>query len=446
MFKKTILVFCLTTLPAISYAFVDVTVSLEQSKATIKDYITSGKDAEVAGAYQKLVTDFAGNPLISTAAYEIAEAYRDNSKFSQSLEVYKDVVNKWPNSGQAVWAQRGIVVSNIALDRITDAQAETEKLLQQYAGDPNLAAAVADVGGAYHWFKKYAQADAINELVLKNWPDSESALWAKMNLVTSKIATGKYSDAETIKDSLIAKFATNPKLPEALYYIAGSYEYSKKYEKAKSIYSQIASQFPASSQAGGVPFTLAKIDVLAGIESEKADALSAIDGLVADFSSRPDLPWVLSGPIAERLYDKGLGMEADSAGQRHPYLQKAADIWEMVAKQSPSLTNTADGYSWAGHCYRELGQYAKAIECYQKVVDNFPEHRLASNDLFLIGRCNEDMKKSGLIPESEANLKIKAAYKLLLEKYPNCKAAGIAQDWLNKNQDKKALIPFLRSK
>ena len=408
------------------YVFAGATADITQAKAIVKTYIASGKDAEAAAAYQEFITDFADDISASAAAYEIAEAYRDNRKFSESIVVYKDIVSKLPASMYAVFAQRGIVISSIALGKLTDAQAELDNLANNYSADPNIAEAVFNVADAYYWFKYYSEADNVYKYVSTIYPASDFAMWAQMGLAISSIAQDKDSDAEAAKEKLLLMFNEHPKLPEALFYIAGRYEYSKKYERAKSIYYQIISQFPTSSQAGEVPFAFAKIDVLEGIESGQLEALVAIDGLIADFNDRPDLPSILSGPIAERLYDNALGMESNSGGRKHAYFQKVIELWEKVSKQSPSLTCTADGYTWAGSCYQELGQYKKAVECYQKVVDVFPEHNLASNDLFLISRCYEEMRDSGLISASKAGLKIKAIYQQLLDKYPDCQAAKVA--------------------
>ncbi len=444
MFKKIrVTVFFCIVLTA-NYALADA--ELEQAKALVIDYITSGKDAEAAEAYQKLITDFAGDAKLPGAVFDIAEQYRHSQKFQRSIDTYKFILDNNPDSERAIWAQTFTAVDYVALSDFQKAQAETENLLQQYDGDPNLAGAVTEIGGAYHWFGKYSQADAINELVLKRWPDSQPALWARMNLITSKVAREKLSEASAGMEQLLNSCAGDERLPEALFYIAGSYEYSKKYDEAKAIFQQIAEQFPASSQAGEVTFAIARIGVLSAIDTGDANSLDSIDKFAVNFEGRAALPGTLVHTIAHQIYNKAFEMEAAGLeSQSKAYFQKAIEIWEQVGASHPEQTNTADGYSWAGHCYRRLGRYEKAIGCYRNVAEKFPEHNLAWNALFLVGQCYEDMQQSGTISESEAKTKITAAYQQLVEKYPDCQAAKIAKSWLEKNIERTETSPFMRS-
>jgi TolA-binding protein len=433
MFRKIALcVICCCIIPSANYVFADTTADIEQAKTAIKSYIAAGKDANAA--YQKLITDFAGNTSVSAAAYDIAEAYRDNSKFNQSLGVYKDVVSKWPKSRQAVFAQKGVVVSNIALGKMADAQVELDNLKKNYSADPNISEAVFNVADTYYWFGKFSDSDGVYKYVSANYPKSDFAMWAQMGLAISSIAQDKDSDAQTIKDSLVANFATNPKLPEALLYIAGRYESSKKYDKAGVIFQQIAKQFPKSSQAmSDVPFAVARVNILSGIESGSADVPANIENMIANFSGRADLQWTLSMTIADNLYQKAFIMKADSDGRKKAYLQKSVDIWEMVTKTTPSLTCTDEGYSWAGDCYDMLGRYEEAVQCFQNVVDNYPNFKYTWHAQFMVGSIIQKLKGTGVIQKTEADKMTEAAYLQVLEKYPNCPVAQYAQAWINSN-------------
>lgn len=436
MFKKIRLTLFFCIVLTVNYALADASSELEQAKALVIDYITSGKDAEAADAYQELIVDFESDANLAGAVFDIAEQYRHSQKFQSSIDTYKYILDNHPGSERAIWAQTFTAVDYVALSDMQKAQAETEKLLQQYDDDPNLAAAVTEIGGAYHWFKKYSQADAINELVLEKWPDSQPALWARMNLITSKIAIGELSEASAEIEQFLIKHSDDGRLPEALSYIAGSFEYVKRYYEAKAIFQQIAEQFPASSQAGEVSFAIARMGVLSAIDTNEPSSLQVVDVLAANFKEYPALPGTLVHTIAHRIYNKAFEMEAAGLeNQSKAYFQKAVDIWEQVGASHPEQTNTADGYNWAGNCYRELGEYGKAIACYSNVAEKFPEHSLAWNALFLVGRCYEDMQRAEAIGELEAKSKIRAAYQKLIEKYPDCQAAEIAKSWLDENNE-----------
>jgi tetratricopeptide (TPR) repeat protein len=118
--------------------------------------------------------------------------------------------------------------------------------------------------------------------------------------------------------------------------------------------------------------------------------------------------------------------------QRKDYFRKAAGIYEKVTKELPeSRTFVPQACYYAGDCYRDLGEYAKSILCYQKVVDSYPTYGMAWNALFMVGHIYQQMGESGLISKSEADVKTKTAYEQLLVKYPDCKVASIAQNWLS---------------
>jgi len=264
--------------------------------------------------------------------------------------------------------------------------------------------------------------------------DKEAQLWSQMALAVYSIEEKKITDAQAIKNNLVSNFSSNPRLPDVLFYVADMYESYKRYGEAEAVYRQIAQQFSQSPRANDIPFALEKLNTLVLIEAGGEDGLNAVDDFAAAFRGRADLAWYLSNPIAERMYGKAF--ELDSAGlesRSKAYFQKVVDIWEQVSATHPKLTHTADGFSWAGHCYRRLGEYEKAISCYSNVAEKFPDYDRAWNALFLVGRCYEDMQRTGAIDDSEAKSKIRAAYQELVEKYPDCKAARIAKSWLSKN-------------
>ena len=88
---------------------------------------------------------------------------------------------------------------------------------------------------------------------------------------------------------------------------------------------------------------------------------------------------------------------------------------------------TQHAWYFTGVCYRRhLGDYAKTLEYYQKVVDEWPNYQYAWSAQCLIGECYEKLRDSGVLSESEANPKIEQAYMAVIERYPTCSLAGHA--------------------
>ncbi len=68
-----------------------------------------------------------------------------------------------------------------------------------------------------------------------------------------------------------------------------------------------------------------------------------------------------------------------NAGQGKYQTQKyeeAIKDFEQALKANPTHPDAPAAYVRMGDCYRELGQPDKAIEIYQKVVDDFPNYKL----------------------------------------------------------------------
>jgi len=183
---------------------------------------------------------------------------------------------------------------------------------------------------------------------------------------------------------------------------------------------------------------LARSNIFLGNE---AAAEAMINELIADYNDQPDLPRAVF-KIGEEYYNKAFNTKGDPNSpdaKPEEYYRKALAVWERIIKELPDPNSTiaAHAYYFSAVCYRRLGRCEKAIEYYQKIVDNWPDYEYAWNALFLIGRSYEDLKESGVISKSQADPKIKAAYEQLLEKYPDCPAAKIAQRWLNRHNTSK---------
>jgi hypothetical protein len=124
-----------------------------------------------------------------------------------------------------------------------------------------------------------------------NEKPNEADLWAKMEQAVWSIEFGKDSDVESIKNNLLTNFKSNPRLPEVLFYIAGMYESSDKFDKANEIYSTIIQNWPEVRWGKNSEFELAKINVLMPLDKcDEPNTLLAIDQMIAVFSERPDLP------------------------------------------------------------------------------------------------------------------------------------------------------------
>jgi len=159
-----------------------------------------------------------------------------------------------------------------------------------------------------------------------------------------------------------------------------------------------------------------------------ANAQAALDSLIADFNDHPGLPEVVF-VIGEEYYNRALSDANEGlVAEARDNFQKTVAVWEKVIQQLPaSAAYTPRFYYIAAVVYsQELGQYAKGIEYYQHIVDNWPEYKFAWHAQYFVGMYYERLLRVGGITESEANSKVEEAYRAVVEKYPDSNSAPVA--------------------
>ncbi|MHC4457930.1 MAG: tetratricopeptide repeat protein, partial [Planctomycetota bacterium] len=157
--------------------------------------------------------------------------------------------------------------------------------------------------------------------------------------------------------------------------------------------------------------------------------------LIADFNDHPDLAEELFY-VAKEYYAKAIQMKhkgLDTEARDH--FTKAITLWKRIIQElSASAEHTPRTYYYLAHSYRHLDEYENASHYYQKIIDDWPDYYEAHRAQFLIGNCYESLRDAGIIPESEANIKIEDAYRAVVENYPDStsvREASLKLGWLN---------------
>ena len=299
------------------------------------------------------------------AVYQIGEKFREKAQYKSAISAYKFIVDNFPESEQAVWAQRGLASSYIGLGDIESAQIQTQKLIDNYINDPNIAQSVFEVADTYCWFGKNDKARPLYQMVIDNWPAAQHSMWSQMEIAISYIADGNDLAAKDASDKLILNYGDNVKLPEALFYIAGRYAWSKKYDSAYNLFQYIADNFPQTSWAENAVFESHKNNVYQFLDNrDEPNALSAINSLINAYRDKPELPaavydfaarhdWINGGKVTElsrEIYNRISNDFPDSVQARSSVLgMRKADITNLI----------------------ESGDDANALTCVKQLVTDF---------------------------------------------------------------------------
>ena len=183
---------------------------------------------------------------------------------------------------------------------------------------------------------------------------------------------------------------------------------------------------------------------------QDSQALSDYDTLLAAYGGHANIDSAIFC-IGEAYYNRAVQHESnkDPESEAIADFTRAVSVLQVIFEQLPhtGLTNyayylTADSSKEIGRYEEAAGYYENAIEYYEDAVESYAEvsdvqnFEYAWNAQFMTGRIYEKLVKSGSMSESEADPLIRTAYETLLEKYPNCKAAKTASNWLNNHNSK----------
>jgi len=405
-------------------------------KTDIMELVVSKRDSAAKTAIEKFISDYSQSSYIAEALHDIAYQWRWSKNFEEAIKTYQYVVDHWPTNEYGMWSQMGVAKSNVEAGNYDAAKPALDKLVQNYAGHPGLAEALERIALQYRKAGKFAEAKGLYQKIVQTDPNGVFGGRGRVKIsemdVLSTIVYGNDAAAETAINSFIVNFAGDAAVPAALTDIAWEYEKAGKYQQAKNVYQKIIECYPDNFRAGKAFIEITKGQILDFVKAGQDDKVSPeIDKLVAAFPNHAFLPDALC-QIAENYYKKASQIEGP---QRRDYFQKAAEIYERIINVlSESRNCVPQACYYAGDCYRELREYAKAIQCYQKVVDSYPTYGMAWSALFEVGYSYQQMTGAGLILKSEADAKAMAAYEQLLAKYPDCKAASAARSWLSRQQ------------
>lgn len=254
-------------------------------------------------AIDRLVTDFYGHADIVKVFNRIAEHCREVGNYEKALDLYQYVLANWPGDLEALWAQEGVVESNIVLGNEPNAAAGLDELLSGFSSHPELATAIRHIADRYKDCRKYAEARSLYEYVVSNWPDDPEAMEAQEGVASANILLGDELAAREALEELVAHFWQDDNVARAVDHVADTYRQSRKYEWAVEVYQYAITtwgQEAINSQAGLVKSYIALAD-------EQA-CRAAVDKLTTDFAGSPNLPVALEDVVDALISSKDYEM------------------------------------------------------------------------------------------------------------------------------------------
>jgi tetratricopeptide (TPR) repeat protein len=246
-----------------------------------------------------------------------------------------------------------------------------------------------------------------------------------MDIIRAYINDGNEPAADAAFNKLLAVFSQQTTLPKEIYHVADAYSKAGRYDKAGQLYQYVIDSYPDSNNVMLAKAGMAKLNIILGNEAV-ADA--TVNDLIADFNDEPNLPQAIF-QIGEEYYYKAMAdANQGRIDQADANFVKTVSVWDRIIKQLPESNSppVQDAYYFAAYCYGQLGEYEKAIQYWQKIVDAWPDYGYAWHAHFRMAHSYCMLGNSGVIPESEARSRMEQAYKVVVENYPDCPSANDA--------------------
>lgn len=443
------------------------------SRTDVLALILSGKHRAAEKKFRRLLAGFSGHPELPDTLYWIAERYRWAGKNKEAKRIYKQIMRNHKDSPYASKAELGTLRTDITSHirskddyLIKESVYEIDEMVSRFSDHPDLPALLYWFGRSYEWEREYEKANNLYQQIIADYFDSQYADRSRISIARANImhliVSHKFDEAKDAFDKLSTDFIINPDMSAAMYWIAEEYKWAGEYGEAKKIHQQLIRRYPGTSYAEKARLAIARAEALALIKSEKFEqAKEAAGEIAAEFPKDADLPetlyWIAErhrwlkryedansiyrqiiqnhsdSPYAEKAQLGTVMMEITSLMESEDYNKADAAAEKMIADYYNS-NQTAENLFGVARRYRDLGKYKKALYYFQKIMDDWPDYKYAGKTQFIIGECYEKLRDSDVMPESEANPKIEAAYTAVVENYPGCgwdKDSLLRLGWIN---------------
>ena len=216
--------------------------------------------------------------------------------------------------------------------------------------------------------KKYEKANKLYQHVVKTWPKAEHAVWAQADLIKSYLALGDDTAANTAIDRLLTNFNDNPLIARAVWDTGQYYRELKKYEEANRLYKHVVETWPKAEHALWAQADLIKSYLALG---DDLNAEVAVKKLLSEFSGNRYKPRAIHDTAWEyrKLGNYGRANELDQyVIDRWP-----ADVQAMWAKMDMAKTDIL------------LGNDAAAEKTIALLITDFNDNPELPTAIFMLG-------------------------------------------------------------
>ena len=316
-----------------------------------KYYYDKGEFAKAADQFQYLIQSYPEHSLVKQAAFYLADSLNRLDFFKQAYQIVDYMDKRWPDyhmENKEFLRLAGDVEQH--LDMLDAAK---DHYLTYYNLDPESQGAdvvLTHVGDIYLGRKLTGPAKNIYDKVIKDFPDGEGSLVAKMRLAEE----GVYDNPSFVQMASV---------------------FDRPYNlQPRDIYKEIVEKHPASPLA---PVAQLKLAMWYTFHEQFPDALASAQDLIEKF---PDSPLVEKArELGDKIFVQAVpGLMQD---ERYDRVIRYWEGYDFIGKKNTKVDdNTRLNVATS---YWKIGQPAKALALIQPFLDAPTKTELSENALSL---------------------------------------------------------------
>jgi tetratricopeptide (TPR) repeat protein len=395
--------------------------------ALVRDCIFLGDEQAAQLRLEQLAQRYGENPSLPGVLSQIGRNYWEVRMYEQSRQVSRYILDNHPEDDHCMWAQRDIVLCDLALRAEEAAAAGTQTLVGKYARCPGAIWAISEVAETYSKLGQHEEARQLFTFNLNNYMERDDNIWSLRGVLNESIALKDDANIDAGIRKLLGEYATSNNLPMAALHV-GQELLGAGDSRASKLFQHVIDKHPDHEQAIFVRICMAHVYIRQGQDSR---AETVYQRALADYADDPRLAEIVH-LMAEGYYDqafvvryKGVRSKREWSGSGRAYLNKAIAKWCLIIEQQPEHSHvTPAAHYYVAMTYYQLGDYQKAEEYCTALVTQWPKDARAWEAQLLIAKMYKLMLRDETVSKSDVESKMKSAYEHLVERYPTCPAAS----------------------
>ena len=135
-----------------------------------------------------------------------AMAHRDNQEYDQARQIYADIINSYPSTSQALFAQKNLAASYIEAGDDVAASEAIDIMTRSYYDFQGIARALSMIANLYCEKGNYGKAANYYQYAIDNWPDNPLTAKACVDLAVMSVKNGDDVTAQAAVNTLFTGF------------------------------------------------------------------------------------------------------------------------------------------------------------------------------------------------------------------------------------------------